>query len=184
MWNFNWNHWWKTSWQRKLFHQRGKISFVNMDEFKIPHFYIIWKILKNPPVGTPIVAEYNCILTPASIFVGHFLKEFYCKFDSTLTDSTSLIRILEKKKSIWIVFLFAIDFKSLLLGRFKISFWLPKHHSKCTFNHWLFGISFKKQSHEFWSRILSTNFCHHNVNQRGTNFSQHLNGYVGKRTTP
>ena len=27
--------------------------------FDIPHFYIIWKILKNPIVGRPIVAGYN-----------------------------------------------------------------------------------------------------------------------------
>ena len=32
--------------------------------------YIIWKVLKNPSVGTPIVAVYTWILT-------HFLKEFY-----------------------------------------------------------------------------------------------------------
>ena len=83
-----------------------------MDEFKIPHFYIIWKILKNPPVGTPIVAEYNCILTPASIFVGHFLKEFYCKFDSTLTDSTSLIRILEKKNQFELFFYSRLTLKA------------------------------------------------------------------------
>jgi hypothetical protein len=63
--------------------------------FTIPHFYIIWKGLKNPPVGRPIVAGYDCILTPAPIFVGHFLKEFYCKFDGILTDSLSLVRILE-----------------------------------------------------------------------------------------
>ena len=44
--------------------------------FTIPHFYIIWKILTNPIVGRPIVAGYNWILTPASIFVGYFLKEF------------------------------------------------------------------------------------------------------------
>ena len=50
--------------------------------FTIPHFYIIWKILKNPVIGRPIVAGYDWILTPASIFAGHFLKEFYSKFDS------------------------------------------------------------------------------------------------------
>ena len=53
-------------------------------KFTIPHFYIIWKILKNPIVGRPIVAGYDWILTPASIFVGHYLKEFYCKFESIL----------------------------------------------------------------------------------------------------
>ena len=49
--------------------------------FTVPHFSIIWKMLKNPPIGRPIVTGYNWILTPASIFAGHFLKEFYCKFD-------------------------------------------------------------------------------------------------------
>ena len=42
----------------------------------LPHFYIIWKIHKNTPVGRPIVAGYKWIFTPATIFVGHFLKEF------------------------------------------------------------------------------------------------------------
>ena len=59
----------------------------------IPHFYIIWKILKNPIVGRPNVAGYNWILTPASIFVSHYLKEFYSKFENILTDSLSLIKI-------------------------------------------------------------------------------------------
>ena len=53
--------------------------------FDIPHFYIIWKILKNPIVGRPIVAGYNWIVTPASIFVGHYLKEFYSKLEYILT---------------------------------------------------------------------------------------------------
>ena len=66
--------------------------------FDIPHFYIIWKILKNPIVGRPIVAGYNWIVTPASIFVGHYLKEFYSKFENFLTDSLSLIKILEISK--------------------------------------------------------------------------------------
>ena len=79
----------------------------------IPHFYIIWKIFKNPIVGRPIVAGYNWILTPASIFVGHYLKEFYCKFDSILTDSLSLVKNLETKRFDKDCFLFTIDFKSL-----------------------------------------------------------------------
>ena len=53
--------------------------------FDIPHFYIIWKIFKNPIVGRPIVAGYNWIVTPASIFVGHYLKEFYSKLEYILT---------------------------------------------------------------------------------------------------
>ena len=60
----------------------AKILLSKIASFSIPHFYIIWKILKNPPVG--IVAGYNWILTPASIFVGLFLKEFYVKFDGIL----------------------------------------------------------------------------------------------------
>ena len=66
--------------------------------FKIPHFYIIWKILKNPIVGRPIVAGYNWILSPASILVGHYFQEFCSKFKSILLDSLSLIKILEKEK--------------------------------------------------------------------------------------
>jgi len=30
----------------------------NVFNYVIPHFYIIWKILKNPPVGRPIVAGF------------------------------------------------------------------------------------------------------------------------------
>ena len=82
-------------------------------KFTIPHFYIIWKILKKPMVGRPIVAGYDWILTPASIFVGHYLKEFYSKFDSILTDSLSLVKILEEKRFNKNCFLFTIDFKSL-----------------------------------------------------------------------
>ena len=45
--------------------------------------------------------------------MGHYLKEFYCKFDSILTDSLSLVKILEGKKFHNKCFLFTIDFKSL-----------------------------------------------------------------------
>ena len=48
----------------------------NIHNYVIPHFYIIWKIQKNPPVRRPIFAGYKWIFTPASIFVGYFLKEF------------------------------------------------------------------------------------------------------------
>jgi len=81
--------------------------------YDIPHFYIIWKILKNPIVGRPICAGYNWILTPASIFVDHFLKEFYSKFENILTDSLSLVKILGISKFDKESFLFTIDFKSL-----------------------------------------------------------------------
>ena len=59
--------------------------------FTIPHFLILWKILKNPIIRRPIVAGYDWILTPASIFAGHFLKELYCKFDPFLSDSLILL---------------------------------------------------------------------------------------------
>ena len=45
--------------------------------------------------------------------MGHYLKEFYCKFDSILTDSLSLVKILETKRFNKDCFLFTIDFKSL-----------------------------------------------------------------------
>ena len=68
---------------------------------------------KNPIVGRPIVAGYNWILTPASIFVGTLLKDFYSKFDGILKDSLSLIKILEKTKFNIDSFLLTVDFESL-----------------------------------------------------------------------
>ena len=46
-------------------------------------------------MGRPIVAGYNWILTPASIFVGHQLKTFYSTFENILNDSLSLVKLLE-----------------------------------------------------------------------------------------
>ena len=63
-----------------------------------PHFYIVWKILKKPIVGRPIVAGYNWLRTPALIFVGHYLKQFYSKFDNILTDRLSLVNCWEKNE--------------------------------------------------------------------------------------
>ena len=79
-------------------HPEAKFLLSKIESFSVPHFYIRWKILKNPIVGRPIVAGYNWILTPASIFVGSLLKDFYGKFDGILKDSLSLIKILEKTK--------------------------------------------------------------------------------------
>ena len=53
----------------------------------------------NPIVGRPVVAGYNWILTPVTIFVVHYLNEFYSKFENILTDSFSLIKLLEKTKT-------------------------------------------------------------------------------------
>ena len=54
-----------------MFTKGRKFSTSNVNNFKIPHFYIIWKFLKNPIVGRPIVAGDHWILTPVSVFVGH-----------------------------------------------------------------------------------------------------------------
>ena len=59
------------------------------------------------------MAGYKWIFTPASIFAGHFLKEFYSKFDSILNDSQSLVKLLESLRFDKNCFLFTIDFKSL-----------------------------------------------------------------------
>ena len=56
------------------------------------------EIPKNPIMGQPIVAGYNWILKPTSIFVGHHLKSFYSKFENILNDSLSLIKVLGKTK--------------------------------------------------------------------------------------
>ena len=93
--------------------RESEFLLSNLNKFKIPHFYIIWKILKNPIVGRPIVAGYSCILTPASIFVGHYLKDFCNKFDTILLDSSSLVKILEKEQFDSACFLCTVDFKSL-----------------------------------------------------------------------
>ena len=69
--------------------------------------------MKNPIVGRPIVAGYDWILTPASILVGHYLKEFYTKFDSILLDSYNLVKILESEQFSPDCFLFMVDFESL-----------------------------------------------------------------------
>ena len=71
------------------------LSNVN---FKIPHFYIIWKILKNPIVGRSILAGYNWILALVSIFVGHHYRNFAkSSMLGRLLDTQSLVKLLEKK---------------------------------------------------------------------------------------
>ena len=75
--------------------KEAELLLSKMYKLDISHFYIIWKILKNPIVGRPVVADYHGILTLASIFVVHYLKEFYSKFENIVTDSLSLIKMLE-----------------------------------------------------------------------------------------
>ena len=75
--------------------------------------------MKNPIVGRPIVAGYNWILTPASIFVGTLLKDFYKKFNGILKDSLSLVKILEKTKFYRDSFLFTMDWESYAIEMMK-----------------------------------------------------------------
>ena len=44
----------------------------------IPHFYIVWKILKSPPLECPIIAGYKWILRPAPICAGMLERNFMC----------------------------------------------------------------------------------------------------------
>ena len=59
------------------------------------------------------MAGYNWILTLASIFNGHYWKDFYSKFENILTDSLSVVKMPENKIFDRDSFLFTIDFKSL-----------------------------------------------------------------------
>ena len=157
----------------------------------VVHFYIIWKILKNPPVGRPIVAGYKWSFTPASIFVGHFLKRFYSKFDSILNDSLSLVKLLENNHFDKKCFLFTIDFKSLYTN-------IPVNNAiKCI--HKLFLItkmSFqmliyqqatrtcaKQQRDGFRLRMFSTNIWFNHGDKCGTNFDKYVHGCAGIRIT-
>ena len=110
--------------------------------------------MKNPIVGRPIVAGYNWILTPASIFVGTLLKDFYSKFNGILKDSLSLVKILEKTKFNIDSFLCAVDFESLytnipVLDAIEMvkrlaSVSISKHNVKLTFRRRAIGHCFKK----------------------------------------
>ena len=57
-------------------YQEAKFLLSKIESFSIPHFYIIWKILKNPMVGRPIVAGYNWLLTTSVYFRRHVSKRF------------------------------------------------------------------------------------------------------------
>ena len=92
---------------------REEFLLSKLNKFVTPHFYILWKIFKDPIVGRPIVSGCNWILTPVSIFVGHHLKKFCEKFETILPGTLSLVKILETKQFEQDCFLFTIDFKSL-----------------------------------------------------------------------
>ena len=86
--------------QGKFFSQTSKFLLFNMEGYK------------NPIVGRPIVVRYNWNLSIASFFWGHFLKDFYIKFDTILTESVSPLRVLSSTKYSMDCFLFTIHFKS------------------------------------------------------------------------
>ena len=74
---------------------------------KLNSLYLVWrdirfhivvlvgKLKKKSPIGRPIVTGYSCILKPASIFVEHLQKTNHNKFNSSLKDFVSFIKILE-----------------------------------------------------------------------------------------
>ena len=60
---------------------------------------MMWKILKNPTVGRPIIAGYDGFLPHALILVLHVLNKFDSKFDSIHTDvQLKLGKIVRKSK--------------------------------------------------------------------------------------
>ena len=97
---------------KNFFKKKQKNDFES-EQIQSTRFLYDQEILKNPIVSRPIVAGYNCILSPALIFVGHYLKEFCVKFDYILMDSLSLVKILEKETFDSDDFLFTVDFESL-----------------------------------------------------------------------
>ena len=157
----------------------------NVSNYVIPHFYIIWKILKNPPVGRPIVAGYKWIFTPASIFVGHFLKEFYSKFDSILNDSLSLVKLLETCRFDKNCFLFTIDFKSLYTNIpvsdainsikklcFDFQNVIPNAHFIIDLLELVLNSSLMVFDGEYFQQIFGLIM--------GTNFNKYIHGFAGK----
>ena len=158
--------------------------------YDIPHFYIIWKILQNPIVGRPIVAGYNWLLTPASIFVGQYSKEFCSKFDNILRDSLSLVNLLEKMKFDKESFLFTTDFKNLysnisvkdameLMRRlfFKYQNVIPNAHLIFELMELVFSCAIMKFQKTFFKQILGI--------VMGTNLAPilaNIYGYAGRRT--
>ena len=45
--------------QKNCDNKEATFILSKLKKITIPHFYIIWKILKNPIVGRPIVVGYN-----------------------------------------------------------------------------------------------------------------------------
>jgi hypothetical protein len=60
--------------ERELFKKRVRISAFKFEQIQHSSFLYHLKNSENPIVGRPIVAGYNWIRTPESIFVGHYPK--------------------------------------------------------------------------------------------------------------
>ena len=118
---------------------------------------------KNPIVGRPIVARYNWILTPASIFVGHYLKKYCQHFDGILTDSLNLIKTLETTPFDSNSQIFTVDFKSLFTNipcdhavemmKELVSFY-PNELQNAQFILELLEITLKYNSMEFMGEVF------------------------------
>jgi hypothetical protein len=114
-------------------------------------------------VGRPIVAGYNWILTPASIFVGHYLKKYCQHFDGILTDSLSLIKTLETTPFDSNCQIFTVDFKSLFTNipcdhavelMKELTYMFPNELQNANFLIELLEITLKYNSMEFMGEIF------------------------------
>ena len=148
-------------------------TFITM--LNIPHFYIIWKVLKNPLVGWLIVAVYKWIFNPASIFVGNFLQEFsqnsipfsmtgwawsnFQKNQDLLTIAFCLQSILK---------VYTQTFRWMIQMHPKVMLWVPECNSKCTLYHWDVATCTNQQFTGVWGEyfqqisglIMGTNVAH------------------------
>ena len=71
-----------------------------LEGYKISHFYIIWKILKIHQSEGQLLQEITGFLHRPLFLWDIFLKNNYCKFNSILTDTVSLIYNYWRKNKI------------------------------------------------------------------------------------
>jgi hypothetical protein len=145
--------------------------------FNIPHFYIIWKMHKNPVVGRPIVAGYNWILTPAAILVGHYLKNYCQYFDNILTDSLSLVKTLETTQFDFESQVFTVDFKSLFTN-------IPCDHALEIMKELMFTFQPECQNSEFLMELLEITLNFNAMNFMGETFIQIFGIAMGSNIAP
>jgi len=65
------------------------------DQLKLPKFYLLPKVHKDPIKTRPIVAAVNCVLTNTSTLINYYLNPIVSTYDYILRDSLNLIRLLE-----------------------------------------------------------------------------------------